>query len=59
MPTPYASAEYWFSRAEEARVVAEQMRNPETRLFMLGIAQAYSHLAERLRKPPEEPKPSN
>jgi len=59
MPTPYASVEYWLSRAEEARVVAAQMRNPETRLFMLGVAQAYFHLAERLRKPSEKPKLRN
>ena len=47
--------EHWRSRAEEARSVAEQLSDPESRRTMLRIAADYERLAEhaelRQRKP--------
>jgi hypothetical protein len=37
---------YWQVRAEEARVVAENMKDPESRTFMLSAARSYAHLAQ-------------
>ena len=34
-------------RAEEARIVAENMRDPQARTYMLSAAQSYERLAER------------
>jgi hypothetical protein len=39
--------EHWLSRAEEARVIAEQMTDPQARASMLRVAQEYEKLAER------------
>jgi hypothetical protein len=41
------NAEHWHSRAEEARVHAEQMHDAKTRALMLGIAESYERLAQR------------
>ena len=41
------NADYWRSRAEEARAVAVQMRDHHTKAVMLKIAQDYEKLAER------------
>jgi hypothetical protein len=41
---------FWFSRAEEARVMAEAMRYVDSRLAMLRIAEIYTKLAERAQK---------
>jgi hypothetical protein len=38
---------YWRERAAEARAVADQMRNPSSRLVMLDIANGYDDFAER------------
>jgi hypothetical protein len=34
-------------RAEEARIVAENMRDPRARTYMLSAARSYERLAER------------
>ena len=47
MPTKLRDPEHWRSRAEEARVHAEQMSDPAGRLTMLEIADHYEHLARR------------
>jgi hypothetical protein len=39
--------QHWRDRAEEARVNAEQMSDPESRRMMLEIADGYVRLAER------------
>ena len=39
-------ARQWRARAEEARALAEQMINPESRRIMLGIAVSYVALAQ-------------
>jgi hypothetical protein len=40
-------ARHWRDRAEEARIRAEQMRDPDARAKMLGIAASYERIAER------------
>ena len=40
-------AKHWQDRAEEARIQAEQMMNPETKHMMRGIADSYAKLAKR------------
>ncbi len=46
--------EHWLERAEEARTIAEEMRDPQARLGMLAVAEGYERLAaraaERLRE---------
>jgi len=41
------NATHWRCRAEEMRVAAEDMRDPETRATALRIAADYDRLAER------------
>jgi len=36
---------YWLDRAEEARAIATEIRNPECRRIMVEIAASYNHLA--------------
>jgi hypothetical protein len=38
--------ELWLARAEEARDLADQLRDPESRRIMLGIAVSYVVLAQ-------------
>jgi hypothetical protein len=42
--------QHWRDRAEEARVNAEQMRDPESKRMMLEIADGYMRLAERAER---------
>jgi len=46
MPRLIDDPEHWRSRAEEMRVVAEDMRDPETRATALRIADDYDRLAD-------------
>ena len=39
--------EYWRKRAEEARVVAESIRDAKSRETMLGVAEDYERMAMR------------
>jgi hypothetical protein len=41
----FNDSEHWHQRAQEARVLAEQMRDETTRKLMLGIADDYDDLA--------------
>jgi hypothetical protein len=43
------SADYWTSKADEARMVAETMSNTEAKRAMLEIAALYEELAVRAR----------
>ena len=36
---------YWLDRAEEARTIASDIRNPECKRIMADIAASYEHLA--------------
>jgi len=57
--TPINNGQHWRSRAEEMRVVAEDLRDPETRAAALRIAHDYDRLAERAeersKRAPEQP----
>jgi hypothetical protein len=47
MPHRIDVAKHWRARAEEARALADQLRDPESRRIMLGIAVSYVILARR------------
>jgi hypothetical protein len=48
MPPPFINdPEHWRQRAEEARALAEQMQDPQSKQAMLRIATDYEHLVER------------
>lgn len=47
MPASIDDAKVWRARAEEARDLAQQLRDPESRRIMLGIAVSYVILAQR------------
>jgi hypothetical protein len=42
--------EYWWTRAEEARVVAESMQDVTSREMMLRIATDYERMSERAQE---------
>ena len=47
------NVEYWLARVAEARAIADQMQDPETKRVMLDIAKSYEELARhaaRLRQ---------
>ena len=39
-------AGYWHKRAEEARMLAEQMKDTHTKALMLSIAESYEKIAK-------------
>ena len=41
---------HWLERAEEARSVADQLSDPESRRMMLRIAEDYERLANHARR---------
>jgi hypothetical protein len=49
MPTTFNSPEQWRSRAKEARVLAKQMRDPESKRAMLRVAESYEKIAKRAK----------
>jgi hypothetical protein len=61
MPTklPIDDPQYFWSRAEEARTMAEQFDDRKAKRMMIGVAETYEALArraeERLGKPPPKP----
>jgi hypothetical protein len=46
MPQRIDDARQWRERAEEARDLAEQLKNPESKRILLGIAVSYVALAK-------------
>jgi hypothetical protein len=50
MTTLMNNPEHWRNRAEEARVNAEQISDPESKRMMLEIAEGYLRLAERAER---------
>jgi hypothetical protein len=44
---PIDDPQYFWSRAEEARAMAEQMIDPDTKQKMIGVAETYELLAKR------------
>jgi DNA-binding ferritin-like protein len=49
-------AEYWSKRAEEARTLAEQMKDTHTKSLMLGIAESYEKIARWAAERTGEPR---
>jgi DNA-binding ferritin-like protein len=49
-------AEYWRKRAEEARTLAEQMKDAHTKSLMFGIAESYEKIAKWAAERTGEPK---
>jgi DNA-binding ferritin-like protein len=49
-------AEYWRKRAEEARTLAEQMKDSHTQSLMLGIAESYEKIAKWAAERAGEPR---
>jgi len=47
MPTTFDSPEQWRSHAKEARALAKQMRDPESKRAMLRVAESYEKIAKR------------
>jgi molecular chaperone GrpE (heat shock protein) len=47
---PINDPKHWRERAEEARVHAEQLTDPDSRKKMLRIAEDYEELARRAEK---------
>jgi Pectate lyase, N terminus len=47
-------AEYWRTRAQEAKAEAEKMHDPECKEIMLDIAKAYENVARQGRQ--DDPK---
>jgi hypothetical protein len=41
---------HWRHRAEEARLLAEEMKDPKAREAMMRMAKDYDHIAERAEK---------
>jgi hypothetical protein len=48
--------EYWQKRAEEARILAEQMMDTHTKSLMLGIAASYEKIAKWTEERRDEPR---
>ena len=44
------NAEYWRSRAEETRTMADAVSDPEAKRILLGIADGYDWLAGKRRR---------
>ena len=40
--------EHWWSRAAEAKALADPMQHPDTKRIMLGIADGYEQLARHI-----------
>ncbi len=47
MPTKFGTPAYWQERAEEARVIAEDMHDAAARRAMLLVADNYEKIAKR------------
>jgi hypothetical protein len=47
MPLRFEDPTHWRERAEEARTLAQDMKQPEAKCQMLGIAESCDRLAER------------
>lgn len=47
MPSRLRTPEHWLLRAEEARAMAEHMRDEDVKQAMLMIAESYEEIAKR------------
>ncbi len=46
MPGLIDNPRHWYSRAEEARLLAQRLADEEARRIMLGVAESHERLAE-------------
>ena len=55
---PINHPEYWRSRAEEARALAEMLEDPEAKRMMMGVVEGYEQLAKysEVRQKQRKPK---
>ena len=60
MPTTFNTPKQWRSRAKEARALAKQMRDPESKRALVRVAESYAKIAERAeaRLPKKAKKPA-
>jgi hypothetical protein len=47
MPVIFGTPEHWQNRANEARMMAEKITDPEAKRAMLDVAEGYEKLAQR------------
>jgi hypothetical protein len=47
MPTSFLTPEQWRRRAKEARALADQMHDPDSKRAMLRVATIYEKIAKR------------
>jgi len=47
---PINDPKYWRERAEEARIIADQLTDPDAKRRMLRIADDYEELAKRAER---------
>jgi hypothetical protein len=50
VPAILDNAAHWRARAEESRVIAEQLQDPESRRMMLNVADSYERLVEHAER---------
>ena len=58
MPHRIDTARRWRGQAEEARTIANQLTNPESKRIMLGIALCYVQLAQQAKRETDASAPS-
>jgi hypothetical protein len=51
MPQRVNNPRYWQNYAEETRTMAEQMKDPECKRLLVGVAETYAELARRAVAP--------
>ena len=56
--TDLEDPKYWFDRAEETRAQAAQLKDPDARHIMLGVAQGYEQIGRRAASEPARTEPS-
>lgn len=49
---PENTPEYWRMKAQQARILADNLKDPHARVHMLAAAESYDRLAE-LAEPPK------
>jgi hypothetical protein len=50
MPAVLDNPAHWISRAEEARSIADEMKDPESKKTMMQIAESYEHMARMAQR---------
>jgi hypothetical protein len=50
MPSIFDDPAHWHGRAQEVRIIANQMKDPEAKRTLLNIAVKYDMLAQRVAR---------